>query len=111
MPGDADAAVLAQQDPQPPEAAGVRRHVLPDRVEDPSIAAVRAVASVRFSPHGWQSGLSRRSTSSMAAAGSTVTRIRSGTPSATPGNGSCAVETTTAPAGSRSDRRDHPLLA
>ena len=42
--------------------------------------------------------------------GSTVTRIRSGIPSGTPGNGSCAVATTTSPAGNRSDRRDHPLL-
>ena len=45
--------------------------------------------------------LSRRSTSSMAASGSTVTRIRSGIPSGTPGNGSCAVSTTISPAGSR----------
>jgi hypothetical protein len=101
MARDSDDATLPQADVDPAIAARIGRHARPDTVEDPQSAPDVAVPSVRLSPQGMLSGLSRRSTVMRAASGSTLTIALMRTPSAgVPGNGSCMFSATAVPAGS-----------
>ena len=66
----------------------------------PTIADVRAQASLMLRPKGRESALSRRSTSIRASAGSTRTETATVTPSGAPGMGSWVLATVRLPPGS-----------
>ena len=72
--------------------------------------AVVAVARLWLRPVGVQSGLSRKSTVTRAAAGSTMTSVWSGMPSGTPGKGSTVLVASARPAGRVADGGDGHAL-
>ena len=113
MAGDADDAVLAQLDVD--RGGSCRRWAgrswsMP--LKTPIIAAVRAVASLRLSPQGRQSRLSRRSTSIAPRRGRRSPSRCTETPlRAFRETGRATLTADHAAGGQPPDRLDHPLLA